>query len=72
VGLRGKQWLTQLKNALLLLAKSQQDGRLSLTVEVIYGHALKPLPRLKVQQQSSVSLQDMRALLGESLSRRSV
>jgi malonyl-CoA O-methyltransferase len=72
VGMRGKQWLAQLKSALLLLAKPQQDGRLSLTVEVIYGHALKPLPRLKVQQQSSVSLQDMRTLLGQSPIGRSV
>ena len=72
VGLRGKQWLSQLKNALLLLAKPEQDGRIKLTVEVIYGHALKPLPRLKVQQQSSVSLQDMRTLLGQSPSGRSV
>ena len=71
-GLRGKQWLGQLKNALLSLAKPQQDGRILLTVEVIYGHALKPLPRLKVQQQSSVSLQDMRTLLGQSPSGRSV
>jgi malonyl-CoA O-methyltransferase len=70
--LRGKQWLSQLKNALLSLAKPQQDGRILLTVEVIYGHALKPLPRLKVQQQSSVSLQDMRTLLGQSPSSRSV
>ena len=71
-GLRGKQWLAQLKEALLLLAKPAQDGRITLTVEVIYGHALKPLPRLKVQQHSSVSLQDMRTLLGQSPSGRSV
>ena len=71
-GLRGKQWLARFENALLLLAKPQQDGRLTLTVEVIYGHALKPLPRLKVEQHSSVSLQDMRTLLGQSPSARSV
>jgi malonyl-CoA O-methyltransferase len=71
-GLRGKQWLAHLKTALLALAKPDQDGRLSVTVEVIYGHALKPLPRLKVEQQSSVSLQDMKTLLGQSLSRPSV
>jgi malonyl-CoA O-methyltransferase len=70
--LRGKQWLAQLKSALLLLAKPQQNGRLSLTVEVIYGHALKPLPRLQVQHHSSVSLQDMRTLLGQSPRGRSV
>ena len=71
-GLRGKQWLAQLKEALLLLTQPTQDDRITLTVEVIYGHALKPLPRLKVQQHSSVSLQDMRTLLGQSPSGRSV
>jgi malonyl-CoA O-methyltransferase len=65
--LRGKGWLAQLQSALLSLAKPEQNGRLSLTVEVIYGHALKPLPRLKVRSESSVSLQDMRTLLGKSL-----
>ena len=64
-GLRGKRWLAQLKTALLALAKPQQDGRLTLTVEVIYGHALKPIPRLKVQSESTVSLQDMRTLLSK-------
>ena len=64
-GLRGKRWLAQLKVALLALAQPQQDGRLALTVEVIYGHALKPLPRLKVQSESTVSLQDMRTLLSK-------
>jgi malonyl-CoA O-methyltransferase len=62
-GLRGKQWLAQLKEGLLALATPTQEGRLALTVEVIYGHALKPLPRLKVQSESTVSLQDMRTLL---------
>jgi malonyl-CoA O-methyltransferase len=71
-GLRGRTWLARFKSALLSLAKPEQDGRLTLTVEVIYGHALKPLPRLKVQQHSSVSLQDMRTLLGQSPSARSV
>jgi malonyl-CoA O-methyltransferase len=71
-GLRGKSWLAQLKMALLSLARADQKGRLTLTIEVIYGHALKPLPRLKVQSESAVSLQDMRALLGQTLSPRSV
>ena len=72
LGLRGKQWLNQLKKALLPLVRADQNGRLTLTVEVIYGHALKPLPRLKVQSESSVTLQDMRAILGKTLSPRSV
>jgi malonyl-CoA O-methyltransferase len=71
-GLRGKLWLAQLKKALSSLASVDQNGRLTLTVEVIYGHALKPLPRLKVQSESSVSLQDMRAILGKTLSSQSV
>ncbi len=71
-GLRGKEWLARLKTALLALASSDQDGRLTLTVEVIYGHALKPLPKLKLQKQSTVSLQDMKTLLGKSLGPRSV
>lgn len=71
-GLRGKQWLAQLKTALMTLAKPDQDGRLTLTVEVIYGHALKPFPRLKLQNHSTVSLQEMKTLLGQSLSARSV
>jgi malonyl-CoA O-methyltransferase len=71
-GLRGRAWLSQLKKALLGLARADQDGRLTVTIEVIYGHALKPLPRLKVQSESAVSLQDMRAILGKTLSPRSV
>jgi len=65
-GLRGRRWRAQLEQALLSLAKSEPDGRLSLTVEVIYGHALKPLPRPKMAEQSSVSLQDMRTMLNQS------
>ena len=71
-GLRGKLWLARLKAALLSLVKTDQNGRLTLTMEVIYGHALKPLPRLKVQSESALSLQDMRAILGKTLSSRSV
>jgi malonyl-CoA O-methyltransferase len=69
-GLRGKQWLAQFKQALLALAKPQQDGRLTLTVEVIYGHALRPVPRPKVQEHSAVSLQDMRSMLAQSSGRQ--
>src|SRR3712207_7379037 len=31
------------------------DGRLALTIEIVYGHALKPAPRLRVAPQSSVT-----------------
>lgn len=65
-GLRGRNWQMQLEQALLALAKPELGGRLSLTVEVIYGHALKPLPKAKMAEQSSVSLQDMRTMLSQS------
>ena len=39
------------------------DGRLSLTFEVIYGHALKAEPKFKVSPLSAVSVEDMRRML---------
>jgi malonyl-CoA O-methyltransferase len=65
-GLRGRTWRAALERALLNLAQPAQDGRLAVTVEVIYGHALKPLPRAKMTSQSTVTLQDMRSLLSQS------
>jgi malonyl-CoA O-methyltransferase len=62
-GLRGKAWRAQLLQALTSTARTTADGRLALTVEVIYGHALKPTPRFKVATESTVSLQDLRASL---------
>jgi malonyl-CoA O-methyltransferase len=63
VGLRGKAWLKQLHAVLLSMAKPDQDGRLALTFEVVYGHALKPQPRLKVASESQIGLNDMRQML---------
>ena len=34
-----------------------------LTFEIIYGHAFKPAPRVRMSEQSAVSLRDMRAML---------
>ena len=34
-----------------------------MTFEVVYGHALKPEPRAKVQAVSQIDLHDMRAML---------
>lgn len=39
------------------------DGHLSLTVEVIYGHAVKPVPRARVSASTQVPLDDLRAML---------
>ena len=64
--LRGRAWKQALESALLALAKPDQAGRLVLTVEVIYGHALKPLPKVRMAEQSSVTLAQMKTLLGQS------
>jgi malonyl-CoA O-methyltransferase len=39
------------------------DGRVGLTIEVIYGHAIKPEPRAPLQAETRVSLQDMRRMV---------
>jgi malonyl-CoA O-methyltransferase len=62
-GLRGQRWLAQLKNVLATLAQPDHQGRLVLTFEIIYGHALKPQPRAKLQAVSEIGLDDMRAML---------
>ena len=64
--LRGRGWRQKLENALLALARPDHQGRLVLTVEVIYGHALKPLPRVRLAEQSSVTLAQMKTLLSKS------
>jgi malonyl-CoA O-methyltransferase len=39
------------------------DGQIQLTFEIIYGHAFKPAPRIKMSSESAVSIQDMRSML---------
>ena len=60
--LRGRRWRAALEQA-LQGALGGGDGRLALTFEIIYGHAFRPAPRIRVAEQSAVSLRDMRALL---------
>jgi len=61
-GLRGRTWRRRLEDE-LARALTGPDGRLALTFEVIYGHALKPAPRVRVAAESRLSLQDMKTLL---------
>jgi malonyl-CoA O-methyltransferase len=63
-GLRGRAWRARLLGV-LREHLAQPDGQLALTFEVIYGHALKPEPRVRVSEHSAISLQDMRAMLGK-------
>lgn len=64
-GLRGRAWRARLKTELAQHLTHEPDGRLSLTFEVIYGHALKPTPKIKVSALSAVSVQDMRSILSK-------
>ncbi len=61
-GLRGRAWRRRLEDE-LARALVGPDGRLALTFEVIYGHALKPAPRVPVAAESRLSLQAMKTLL---------
>ncbi len=63
--LRGKRWRARLEQALGDGLRGP-EGRLALTFEIIYGHAVKPPPKVKMSEHSAVSLQDMRSLLHAS------
>lgn len=60
--LRGRRWKARLEEA-LAAQLTGPDGRLSLTYEVIYGHALKAPPKIKMSALSAVSVADMRSML---------
>ena len=61
--LRGREWRRQLEEGLSRHLVKGNDGRLSLTYEIIYGHAIKPPPKIKISALSSVSVEDMRTML---------
>ena len=67
-GLRGRHWRRSLEDALRTLARPDQQGRMVLTIEVIYGHALKPLPKVRLAQHASLSLAQMKTILGKTRS----
>jgi malonyl-CoA O-methyltransferase len=60
--LRGRGFRARLEQALAERLR-QDDKRLALTFEIVYGHALKPVPRVRMGAESAVSLQDMQTLL---------
>ncbi|SFM76276.1 biotin synthase [Variovorax sp. OV329] len=60
-GLRGRRWRADLQQA--LAEKMNTEGRISMTFEIIYGHAFKPQPRVALSPESAVSLRDMRSML---------
>ena len=62
-GLRGRAWQRHLLQALEVGLPRDDQGRLLLSFEIIYGHAYKPLPRVPVAASQSVSVDAMRAML---------
>jgi malonyl-CoA O-methyltransferase len=58
-GLRTPRWRDQWLRRL----PRREDGRWALSFEIVYGHAFKPVPRVRVASQASVSLDDMRTMV---------
>ena len=60
-GLRTPRWHERLLAGLRDMAAP--DGRISLQFEVAYGHAFKAAPRVPLSAETTVSLDDMRAMV---------
>lgn len=60
-GLRGRRWRARLLAELAQLRG--RDGRLALTLELVFGHAFKAAPRLAVAAETRVTVDDLRASL---------
>jgi malonyl-CoA O-methyltransferase len=60
-------WRTPRWHARLMAALSERlrgaDGRLRLTIELVYAHAVKPVPRAAVAPETRVALDDLRAMV---------
>lgn len=64
-GCRTPRWRQQLVQALETHLR-RPDGRLGLSLELVYGHAVKPAPRIPVTGETRVSLDDMRRMIRKS------
>jgi malonyl-CoA O-methyltransferase len=62
-GCRSRAWRQRLCEAIEADFPRAPDGRLLLTLEILYGHAFKPAPRAKLDATTAVSVDDMRAML---------
>lgn len=60
-GLRGRVWRQRLADGLESLRDA--EGRLALTLELVFGHAFKAPPRLTVAAETHVSVETLRAKL---------
>jgi malonyl-CoA O-methyltransferase len=59
-GLRTPRWRRRIEAALEASGHRRADGRVALSFEVVYGHAFKPLPKIRVAAQTAVPLEDMK------------
>lgn len=60
-GLRGRLWRRKLDAALTRHLRGP-DGRLHLRVEILYGHAFRPVARARMQAETAISLGTMREM----------
>lgn len=58
-GLRTPRWRARLLD-LMNERLRRPDGQIGLTVEVVYGHALRPVSRFKASGETVISLDDMK------------
>jgi len=68
-GLRGRRWRSALDQRASESLRGA-DGRLALTFEIIYGHAIKPPPKVRVAGETVVSVKDLQTLLRSGRERR--
>lgn len=54
-GLRTPRWRERLLEALAATARQRADGRVALSFELVYGHAFKAAPRLKLAPEAALS-----------------
>jgi malonyl-CoA O-methyltransferase len=66
-GLRGRDWLAQFKSLFEQLRQQQGGDTVRLSFEIIYGHAIKPVPKLTVSSTTTVSLDQMKNMLHRSI-----
>lgn len=67
--LRGRGYRQALLQAVEQALPRNADGQLLLTVEVIYGHAYRPVPRASLAPTTSLSEADMRQMLRQGRAR---
>jgi malonyl-CoA O-methyltransferase len=61
-GLRTPRWRARLLAA-LTEGLRRPDGRVGLTIELVYGHAMKPAPRPQLAAETRFSLDDMKSMI---------